>query len=254
MFNQRLEQEYDAETVITAPSVPYKVKVKGEKNIKFYGSDTVTITNPLKLPDINIIEEYFEPMVNATIITPDDYLSGVTSLIMERRGEQTASNYIDQKRLMMQVKFPLAEVIVDFYDVLKSITSGYASFDYEEAEYEAAPLVRVDILLNDKPLEELTQLIHLKRSKYLAEQMVQRLKDTIPQQQYAIKIQAAIGKKVIARQNIRSIGKDVTSALYGGDKTRKDKLLKLQKKGKERMRKFANLEIPRDCFIKILRK
>lgn len=263
VFNQRLEQEFDAPTVITAPSVPYRVRIKGRDNIKSYGSEILLINNPMKLPDINIIEEYFEPYVNATIIAPEAYLSAVTALCMERRGEQIshASNgekqaitYIDKSRLLMNYRFPLSEIIVDFHDALKSISSGYASFDYEDAGYQVAELVRLDIYINDEHVEELTQIVHLKRAKYLGGHLCERLKDTLPQQQYSIKIQAMIGKKVIARENIRSLKKDVTAKLYGGDVTRRNKLLARQKEGKERMRKIANIVIPRDCFIQILKK
>lgn len=230
------------------------VKIKGAKNIKSLGSDTVIVNNPMKLPDISIIEEYYEPMVLSTIITPDIYLSPVTSLCMERRGQQINSYYIDQTRLLMSFKFPLSEVIVDFCDQLKSITSGYASFDYEDIGYEETNLARLDILLNDCPVEELSQIVHVTRTKSIGHHMCMRLKETLPQQQFAIKIQAAIGKKIVSREDLKALRKDVTAKLYGGDRTRRTKLLDRQKEGKDRMRSIANIQIPRDCFIRILRK
>ena len=262
VFNQRLDQEFDAATVITAPSVPYKVKIKGKENIKNYGGEVILVNNPMKLPDQAIIEEYYEPYVNATIICPDTYMSSIVALCMERRGEQVsvpgsdkqAVTYIDNQRLIMQYKFPLSEIIVDFQDELKSVSSGYASFDYEDAGYEKAELVRLDIVINDEYVEELTQIVHIKRAKYLGKHLCERLRDTLPQQQYSIKMEAKIGKKNVARENIRSMRKDVTAKLYGGDITRRMKLLSRQKEGKERMRKVANIVIPRDCFIQILKK
>lgn len=263
VFNQRLDQEFDAPTVITAPSVPYKVKIKGRDNIKSFGGEIVLVNNPMKLPDQSIIQEYYEPYVNATIICPDNYMSSIIGLCMERRGEQIVSGssldkqaitYIDSNRLIMNYRFPLSEIIVDFHDELKSLSSGYASFDYEDAGYDKAELVRLDILINDEHVEELTQIVHIKRAKYLGSQLCERLKQTLPQQQYAIKIQAMIGKRSVARENIKSMRKDVTAKLYGGDVTRAKKLLARQKEGKERMRKVANIVIPRDCFIQVLKK
>lgn len=208
----------------------------------------------MMLPDINIIEEYFEPMVVSTIITPDTYLSAVVSLCMERRGQQINCHYMDQTRLLMTFKFPLGEVIVDFCDQLKSISSGYASFDYEDAGYESTNLVRLDVLLNDNLVEELCQIIHLKKSKSVGQHICKRLKDTLPPQQFNIKIQAAVGKHIMAREDLKALRKDVTAKLYGGDRTRRDKLLSRQKEGKDRMRSIANIQVPRDCFIRILKK
>ncbi|KAI1283033.1 Translation factor GUF1 -like protein, mitochondrial [Halotydeus destructor] len=254
VFNQRLEQEFDAMTVITAPSVPYKVKIIGAKNIKLHGTDTLLVNNPMKLPDIQIIEKYFEPMVNATIITPDNYMTPVTSLCMERRGQQVNTYYIDNTRLMMQYKFPLSEVIVDFCDQLKSRTSGYASFDYEDAGYEETHLARLDILLNDLIVEELSQIVHFKRARDMGSDMCKRLKETLPSQQYAIKIQAAVGKQIVGREDLKALRKDVAAKLYGGDRTRRQKLLARQKEGKDRMRSIGNIEVPRDTFIRILKR
>jgi len=233
VFNQRLEQEFDAQTVITAPSVPYKIKIKGAKNIKQLGGEVLIINNPMKLPDINIIEEYHEPMVSGTIITPDSYLSPITALCMERRGQQVNSHYINQGNLLMCWKFPLSEVIVDFCDQLKSVSSGFASFDYEDAGYQLTELVRLDILLNENIIEELSQIVHLSRARSLGGHMCLRLKETLPPAQFAIKIQAAIGKKIVGREDLKALKKDVTAKLYGGDRTRRDKLLARQKEGKE---------------------
>lgn len=163
------------------------MKIKGQKNIKQYGSDELVINNPLKLPDVNIIEKYYEPIVNATIITQDTYLSAINQLCMERRGELINSHYIDSQRLLINYKFPLSEVIIDFCDKLKQITSGYASFDYEDAGYRETKLVRLDILLNDKSVEELTTIVQISRAKQIGQDICAKLKETLPRQQFAVK-------------------------------------------------------------------
>ncbi|RWS15736.1 translation factor GUF1: mitochondrial-like isoform X2 [Dinothrombium tinctorium] len=255
VFSQRLDQEFDAPTVITAPSVTYKVKIKGEKNIKQYGSEIITVTNPLKLPDVNIISEYYEPMVIGTIIVPDNYFGVVSNLCMEKRGEQKESTYIDQTRMMLKYRFPLSEIVVDFYDNLKSVSSGYASFDYESDGYEETKLVRLDFLINGEMVEELSHLVYAPRARQIARELCEKLVDIVPRQQFKVAIQATINTKVICRENVKPYRKDVGAKIKSGhDRTRLAKLLARQKEGKERLRRVGQVEIPRDSFIKLLRK
>ncbi|XP_076347862.1 translation factor Guf1, mitochondrial-like isoform X2 [Tachypleus tridentatus] len=254
VFSQRLDQEFDTQVVITSPNVPYKAIIKGEKNIKLYGRKEVIITNPLKFPESTIVEEYLEPMVTGTIITPDSYLGCVISLCMERRGVQLSSVNIDNSTIMLQYKFPLGEIIVDFFDELKSLSSGYASFDYEESGYEPSSLVKMNILLNGQLVEELTTIAHSSRAQTVGRNMCQRLKDTIPAQLFQISIQAAVGGKILARENIKPLKKNVLAKCYGGDITRKMKLLRRQAEGKKKMRMIGNIHVPREAFIKVLKK
>lgn len=254
VFCERLDQEFDAQVVITAPSVPYKVKIIGEKNIKLYGGEEIIVTNPLKLPDPQIISEYFEPIVIGTIITPMKYIGSITKMCMDRRGVQKNSQLIDDDHILLQYKFPLNEVIVDFYDELKSVSSGYASFDYEEAGYESTYLVKMNILLNGQQVDELTTIVHSSKARQIGRGICLRLKETIPQQQFEIAIQAAIGGKIIVRENIKALRKNVLAKCYGGDITRKMKLLKRQAEGKKRMRMIGKIEVPRDAFIRVLKR
>jgi elongation factor 4 len=273
VFCQRLDDEFDAQVMITAPSVPYKsiqyisyrrslfkliftflVKIKGEKNIKLYGSEELIVTNASKLPNVSIISEYFEPMVIGTIITPDKYLTDITTLCMSRRGSQINSYYIDNTRLIVQFRFPLSEVIIDFYDSLKSVSSGYASFDYEDDGYEKTDLVKLDILLNDKPVEELSNIVHAKRARAYGKSICVKLKESLRRQQFKIKIQAAISGKFVAREDLKAYGKDVTAKLYGGDRTRRDKLLQRQTEGKKRLRMIGNIEVSSETFINVLKR
>ncbi|XP_054160333.1 translation factor GUF1 homolog, mitochondrial-like [Oppia nitens] len=254
VFCQRLDDEFDAQVVITAPSVPYKVKIRGEKNIKIFGAEELVITNASKLPDVNIISEYYEPMTTGTIITPDQYLNVVNNLCLDRRGVQLNSYYIDNSRLLIQYRFPLSEIIVDFYDVLKSVTSGYASFDYEDSGYESTKLVKLDILLNDKRVDELSTLVNTIKARSVGRSMCTKLKDHLQKQQFKIKIQAVIGNKIIAREDVKAFRKDVTQHLYGGDDTRRQKLLKRQAEGKARLKRVGNIEISTDTFINVFKR
>ncbi|XP_005091177.1 translation factor Guf1, mitochondrial isoform X1 [Aplysia californica] len=254
VFNQRLEQEFDASVIVTAPNVAYQMTVTGEKNIKYYGSEDITVLNPCLMPEPSNIAEYREPMVKGTIISPDDYINQITGLCLDRRGRITDQSYIDDKRVMFQVNFPLAEILVDFFDELKSISSGYASFDYEDAGYEISDLVKLEFYLNGKDVEELTLICHVSRARDLARQVCLKLKDTIPRQQFAISVQGKVNAKVLAREDIKAYRKDVTAKCYGGDISRKRKLLKQQAEGKKRLRKIGNIDVPKDTFIQILKK
>ncbi|OQR78727.1 translation factor GUF1 -like protein [Tropilaelaps mercedesae] len=255
VFCQRLDQEFNAQVVVTSPSVSYKVKIKGAKNIKAYGGEIVVVNNPLLMPDQSIIEEYYEPMVLSTIITPDTHLSDVVSLCMSRRGIEKSSQNIDQNTVMLQVRFPLNEIIINFFDELKSITSGYASFDYEETEYEPSTLVKLEILINGKPCDEFTQIVHSTRAVKIGRSMITRLIENIPQQMYAVALQAAIGKKIVAREDIKALRQNVTQKIKSGsDRTRKMKLINAYREKQKNLRMIGNIQIPREAFIEVLKE
>ncbi|OXU21105.1 hypothetical protein TSAR_012226 [Trichomalopsis sarcophagae] len=254
VFNQRLEQEYDAQAVLTAPGVTYKATIFGSKNIVKYQGETVVFSNPSHFPDLSIVKELYEPIVLGTIITPDKYFGPVMSLIMERRGLEKSTKNIDNDRIMIQFSVPLNEIIVDFHDELKSLTSGYASFDYEDSGYELSNIVKMDIKLNGHQVEELSTIVHCSKASQKAKQMCVKLLDIIPRQQFLIAIQVCVGSKVLARENLKPYRKDVTSKLYGGDITRKQKLLAKQKEGKKRMRMIGNIALPRETFIDVLKR
>lgn len=254
VFNQRLEQEHDVAAIMTAPNVLYKVKIIGAKNIKSYRSDIVSVVNPCQLPDPNIISEYFEPIVLGTIITPQDYLSEVINLCLECRGELKEQVNIDDNRIMITAVLPLNEILVDFFDNLKFVTSGYASFDYEDHGFVSSNLVKIVFNLNGHPVDELTMICFISKARQVAKKMCSKLKDTIPRQLYRITIQASVGGKILAREDITALKKDVLAKCYGGDITRKMKLLRQQAEGKKKMRKIGNINVPRDAFIKVLQK
>lgn len=193
-------------------------------------------------------------MIKGTMITPDQYLNAITLLCMERRGEQINSYYIDNNRLLLEYKFPLNEIIIDFYDHLKSISSGYASFDYEDAGYSETQLVKLEFRLNDKPVDELAMLVHAKRARSYGRSVCEKLQEHLTRRQFNIKIQALVNSKVLARTNVKAYRKDVTAKLYGGDSTRRMKLLQRQKEGKQRMRMIGNIEIDSDTFINVLKR
>uniref|UniRef100_A0A3P8QT72 Tr-type G domain-containing protein n=1 Tax=Astatotilapia calliptera TaxID=8154 RepID=A0A3P8QT72_ASTCA len=251
VFNQRLEQEYNASVIVTAPTVPYKAVLSSAKLIKEHGSEEITIVNPAQFPDRSVVSEYLEPMVLGTILAPDVYIGKIMTLCLNRRAVQKNMVYIDDQRVMMKYLFPLNEIVVDFYDLLKSLSSGYASFDYENAGYQAADLIKMDILLNGRPVEELTTVVHRERAYSTGKAMCERLKDSIPRQMFEIAIQAAIGSKVIARETRTE---KMFLQNYGGDITRKMKLLKKQAEGKKKMRRIGNVEVPKDAFISVLKR
>ncbi|XP_024238857.1 translation factor Guf1, mitochondrial isoform X2 [Oncorhynchus tshawytscha] len=254
VFNQRLEQEYNASVIVTAPTVPYKAILSSAKLIKEHGKEEITIVNPAQFPDRSVVKEYLEPMVMGTIITPDDYIGKIMSICLNRRAVQKNMVYIDDHRVMMKYLFPLNEIVVDFYDLLKSMSSGYASFDYEDAGYQPAHVIKMDILLNGKPVEELTTIVHKDRAYSAGKAMCERLQDAIPRQMFEIAVQAAIGSKVIARETIKAYKKNVLAKCYGGDITRKMKLLKKQAEGKKKMRYIGTVQVPKDAFINVLKR
>ncbi len=244
IIQERLGREFDLDLITTAPSVAYKLHLTN-------GTD-ILLHNPADMPDLTLISSIEEPMVKATILVPDTYLGAVLKLCTERRGEQVELTYVGS-RAMVVYKIPLNEIVFDFYDRLKSITSGYASFDYELIGYEEADLVKVQILINEEPVDALAFMCHRSEAESRGRQICERLKDLIPRHLFKIPLQATIGGRVVARETISALRKDVTAKCYGGDVTRKRKLLDKQKKGKQRMRQFGKVEVPQSAFIEALR-
>jgi GTP-binding protein LepA len=222
--------------------------------IKLRSGETVDIENPSDFPDPTKIEVIMEPMINATIIVPSNYIGSVIKLCEERRGEQKQLSYLSEERAILVYLLPLNEIATDFYDELKSISSGYASLDYEEAGYHEADLIKMDILLNGKPVDALSSIIHEERAYYAGRDLVARLRKVIPRQLFEVAIQAAIGSKIIARESISPLRKDVTAKCYGGDITRKRKLWEKQKEGKKKMKQIGSVEVPQEAFLAILKK
>ena len=244
IIQERLEREFDLELITTAPSVVYKITMND-------GSE-ISLHNPADFPDVVKIDTIAEPWIRATIMAPDEYLGGILSLCTERRGEQLDLTYVGD-RAMVVYKLPLNEVVFDFYDRLKSISRGYASFDYEMIGYEEGDLVKVSILVNTEPVDALSIIVHRSQSERRGRHLCERLKTLIPRQLFKIAIQAAIGGKVISRETVGALRKDVTAKCYGGDISRKRKLLEKQKKGKKRMRQFGQVEIPQTAFLDALK-
>jgi elongation factor 4 len=251
VFTQRLEDEYSAEVLITTPSVPYKIRLKKQ----YKGSqdlEDIVVNNPSKLPERNKIETYFEPIVRGTLICPQEYVGTVYGLASDCRGEQLSMESIDQVRTKLEFLLPLNEIVVNFFDRLKSITSGYGSFDYEDAGYRETTLNKIDILLNDECVQELTCIVHTSRAREKGKELVLKLKESLPRQQFTIKIQAVTGSKVLARDDIKAYKKDVTAKCYGGDVRRKMKLLAHQAEGKARLKSIGKIEVSKDTFVKLL--
>lgn len=247
VFKQRLEQEYNLSVIATTPSVLYKIKLTGK-------SDLIDVENPSDFPEPQKIEFVEEPIIDATIIVPSKYLGAIISLCQDKRGTQKDMNYLDDQRVILRYLLPLNEVAIDFYDQLKSLSSGYASLDYELAGYKESDLVKMDILLNGKAVDALSVIVHKDKAYYLGRELTARLKNVIPRQLYEVIIQAAIGVKIIARDRIAPLRKDVTAKCYGGDISRKRKLLEKQKEGKKKMKQVGNIEVPQEAFLSILKK
>ncbi len=244
IIQERLSREFNLDLIATAPSVVYKIQKRDGTEIDLH--------NPADLPDVMQIETISEPWIKATILTPDEYLGGVIKLCQDRRGSQVELSYVGTRALVVY-ELPLNEVVFDFYDRLKSISKGYASFDYEITDYKVGDLVKMSILVNAEPVDALSMLVHRGRAETRGRGMVEKMKELIPPHMFVIPIQAAIGGKIIARETVRALRKDVTSKCYGGDATRKKKLLEKQKAGKKRMRQFGKVEIPQEAFIAALK-
>ncbi|MEH6675595.1 translation elongation factor 4 [Phenylobacterium sp.] len=244
IIQERLSREFDLDLIATAPSVVYRVQLTNGEEIELH--------NPADLPDPVRIDTIAEPWIKATILTPDEHLGSIIKLCQDRRGEQRELSYVGSRALVVY-DLPLNEVVFDFYDRLKSISKGYASFDYSIEEYRVGDLVKMSILVNAEPVDALSMLVHRNRAEMRGRAMVERMKDLIPPHMFQIPIQAAIGGRIIARETIRALRKDVTAKCYGGDASRKRKLLDKQKAGKKRMRQFGKVEIPQEAFIAALK-
>ena len=245
IFQERLEREFDQALVMTAPSVRYLVTLND-------GSE-LTIDNPHYFPDPVYIASVQEPWIRASIMLPERFIGAATKLCFERRGANNRFNYPSPGRVELVVDLPLGEVIYDFYDRLKTVTRGYGSFDYEPLDYRAADVVKVEILVNGEPVDALSLIVHRANARPRALNICERLKDEIPRQQFKVPIQGAIGGKIIARTTINALRKDVTAKCYGGDITRKRKLLERQARGKKRMKMVGNVAIPQRAFVAVLK-
>ncbi|MGP1520594.1 MAG: translation elongation factor 4 [Treponema sp.] len=245
IVQERLEREFDQSVIFTAPSVMYSITLRN--------GETLMCDNPANYPEDGTIAEVREPYIKATIITPTTYLGNIMSLCIEKRGTQTNMNYLDEKRVEVTYEMPLSEVLFEFYDRLKSISRGFASFDYDVIDSRATDIVKVDILLNGKPVDALAQLLYRPSSYDRSRVVCEKLKEEIPRQLFKIPIQASIGSQVIARETISALRKDVLAKCYGGDITRKRKLLEKQKEGKKRMKMVGDVEIPQSAFLAVLK-
>jgi len=245
IIQERLDREFDMNVITTVPNVSYKVYTnKG---------DLIEVHNPSGLPDIMAIDRIEEPYIRASIITRTDYIGQIMTLCLGKRGELVKQNYISGNRMELIYDLPLGEIVFDFYDRLKSISKGYASFDYHMNGFRPSKLIRLDILLNGEPVDALSCLIHVDNAVTLGKRMCEKLKELIPRQQFDIAVQAAIGAKIISRETIKAVRKDVTAKCYGGDISRKRKLLEKQKKGKKRMKQIGNVEVPQKAFLEVLK-
>ena len=245
VIKERLEREYNLTLITTAPNVIYEVvKTNGEIEM---------VDNPSQFPNPTVIEHVEEPFVNATIIVPKDFVGPIMELSQEKRGEYQNMTYLDENRVMIHYALPLSEIIFDYFDRLKSVSRGYASLDYELSGYRASDMVKVDILLNGDPVDALSAIVHRDRAQYWGRALVEKLRKLIPRQLFEIPIQAAIGSKIIARENVSALRKDVLAKCYGGDITRKRKLLEKQKAGKKRMKQVGSVELPQEAFMAILK-
>jgi GTP-binding protein LepA len=244
IIQERLEREYDLDILATAPSVEYRVlKRDGEM---------ITIDSPAQLPEESIIDEIQEPWMKIQIYTPQEYIGGIMEMVIKKHAEYVTTEYLDPTRVILHYRIPLSELIIDFYDRLKSVSRGYASLDYQFDEYRTGDLVKMDVLVNSEPVDALALIVHRDDAYYKGQRLVSKLKDLIPRQMFVVPIQAAVGKKIISRANVSAMRKDVLAKCYGGDITRKKKLLEKQKKGKKRMKMIGSVEVPQEAFMALL--
>jgi GTP-binding protein LepA len=244
IVQERLEREFDLSLIVTAPSVRFKVVTTA--------GEVLEVDNPARLPAPDRIDHIEEPYVRSSIFVPTEYMTAIYKLAQDKRGEHRSLEYLG-KRVHIQFDFPLSEIVVDFYDKLKSISKGYASFDYEFADFRAADLVKLDILLNGEPVDALSIIVHRDKAYEKGKALVEKLRGVIPRQMFEVAIQAAIGSRVIARETVKAMGKNVTAKCYGGDITRKRKLLEKQKEGKKRMKQVGRVEVPQEAFLSVLK-
>ena len=245
IIQERIEREYNLDIITTAPSVIYRITLTS--------GEVVFIDNPSNYPDLALIESAEEPMVRAEILTPSDYVGNIMELCQDRRGVFKDMVYLDDTRVNVRYELPLNEIVYDFFDALKSRTKGYASFDYEMLGYVPSKLVKLDIMLNGDIVDALSFIVHTDNAYARGRKIAEKLKDNIPRQMFEIPIQAAIGGKIIARETVRAMRKDVLAKCYGGDITRKKKLLEKQKEGKKRMRKLGTVDVPQEAFMSVLK-
>lgn len=244
IVQERLEREYNLDLITTAPTVIYEVVMtKGE---------TIYVDNPSKLPVVNYIESLREPIATVNILTPQEYVGVIMTLCLERRGVQKSMVYVG-KQVSLVYEIPMGEVVLDFFDRLKSVSRGYASLDYSFARFQEADLVKLDILINSEMVDALAVIVHRSQAQYRGRQLVQKMREIIPRQMFDVAVQAAIGAHIIARETVKALRKNVTAKCYGGDITRKRKLLEKQKEGKKRMKQVGRVEIPQEAFLAILR-
>jgi GTP-binding protein LepA len=245
IIQERLEREFDLDLVNTAPTVIYRVTKKN--------GEVIMVDNPADMPDVNDIELIEEPVIDATIILPNEFVGGIMQLMVARRSVQKNMKFINETRVILEYAIPLSEVVMDFYDKLKSISKGYASFDYEFAGYQPGDLVKLDVLLNGEKVDALSIIIHKDQAFYKGRDLAAKLKDVIHRQMFDIAIQAAVGNKILARTTVKAYRKNVTAKCYGGDITRKRKLLEKQKAGKKRMKNIGSVEVPQEAFMAVLK-
>ncbi len=244
IVQERLEREYDLDILATAPSVEYRIITRG--------GEMVAIDSPALLPDESTIAEIHEPWMRIQIYTPQEYIGMIMDMVIKKHGQYTNTEYLDATRVVLHYRIPLSEIIIDFYDRLKSASRGYASLDYQFDEYRPGDLVKLDVLVNNEPVDALAMIVHRDDAYHKGQKLVSKLKDLIPRQMFIVPIQAAVGKRIISRANVKALRKDVLAKCYGGDITRKKKLLEKQKKGKKRMKMIGAVEVPQEAFMALL--
>ncbi len=245
IVQERLRREFDVDIIGTHPAVVFRIHLRN--------GEVIEIDNPIKLPDVTRIESIDEPLIKAFIICHSEHIGDIMKLVMDRRGEVTRTDSLDAKRVMLTASMPLIEIVTDFHDALKSVSHGYASMDYEHAGYQQSDIIRMDILLNSEPVDAFSVMVHRDKAPNKGRQICAALKEAIPSHMFAVPVQAAIGKNIIARETIRPFRKDVTAKLYGGDITRKRKVLEKQKEGKKRMKQYGHVRVPQEAFISVLK-
>ena len=244
IVRERLEREYDLEMLATTPNVSYEVEL--------IGGEVIEVHSPVDLPDPGSIVRISEPHIRASVLCPSDKIGAVMELCQERRGTHVDMHYLSAERVQLRYDLPLGEIVLDFFDQLKSRTAGYASLDYEPTGMAESDLVKLDVLLAGDPVDALSIIVHRDKAYDAGKVLVERLRKTIPRQQFDVPVQAAVGSRVLARETVKAVRKDVTAKLYGGDVTRKRKLLEKQKKGKKRMKQVGRVEVPQEAFLAVL--